>query len=43
MENNKDLHEMYIKLMALGATKEDIIELWRLALETIGTKKKEQA
>lgn len=31
---NKDLHEMYKKLMEMGATKEDIIALYKIALET---------
>ena len=31
---NKDLHEMYEKLMEMGATKEDIIALYKIALET---------
>jgi len=32
---NKDLHEMYEKLMEMGATKEDIIALYKIALETL--------
>ena len=31
---NKDLHEAYIELMKLGATQEDIIELFKIAYET---------
>ncbi len=29
-----ELHEMYLKLMALGATKEDIKAIYKIALET---------
>lgn len=31
---NNDLHEMYLKLIEMGATPEDIEELYKIALET---------
>lgn len=33
---NNDLHEMYLKLIEMGATTEDIVELYKIALETAG-------
>lgn len=40
-ENNQDLHDFYKLIYSMGGSDEDIKELWRLALETIGTKKEE--
>lgn len=31
---NNDLHEMYLKLIEMGATPEDIAKLYKIALET---------
>jgi len=31
---NNDLHEMYLKLIEMGATSEDITKLYKIALET---------
>jgi transcription initiation factor IIE alpha subunit len=33
--NNKDYHEIYRELMEMGATEEDIIELFKIAYKTI--------
>lgn len=31
---NNNLHEMYLMLIEMGATPEDIVELYKIALET---------
>ena len=40
-EETEKMHELYIKLMSLGATEEDIIKLWGIALETVSRMNKE--
>ena len=41
-EENKDLHDFYRLIFSLGGTKEDIIELWKIGLETVGRMNKEE-